>query len=195
MTINADLKLAFPIRWSDDAKPLIWAYHTPLSREVFDANYRVIAATKAALFSKGLGYAAEIAPTIASLALQDAARQDALESGVEGDGARPLLAELKRLTMVLAPGAIGYELIPAEVAVARKVIDDEDWSEAESGVVFFTCGYAMTPRRLRENKATALALILRGSTTSLAPLEWVASLPKSTEGETSEPAPASSLPS
>jgi hypothetical protein len=210
MTINAALNLAFPIRWKDVARPskddpaktetvrapAVWAYHTPIAREVFEANYRVIAAVKAALFSRGAGYAAEIGPRIATLALRDAAKEDALETGVgEDDGTIPLLAEIKRLTMVLAPSAAGYDLLPVDVALARNAIDVEDWSEAESAVVFFTCGYTMAPRVTRDKTRDALALALRGSITSLPPTEYAASLPTSTTPETSEPAAPSSLPS
>ena len=194
MTINAALNLVFPIRWGADGAPLMWAYHTPISREVFEANYRVIAAAKAALFGKGVGYAVEVGPRIAALALADAARQDALETGTDTD-ANPLLAELKRLTTVLAPGPNGFELLPAELALGRKAIDEDDWAEAESAVVFFTCGYAMAMRASRDKTGSALALALKGSMTSLPPMEYAASSLTSTKAETSEPPTASSLPS
>jgi hypothetical protein len=219
MTINQDLKLVFPIRWGERAvtrmpgesdeqwkdregqttlEPLIWAYHTPLSREVFESNYRAIAAANMTLFSKGIGFAAESGPIIATLALRDAARSDALENGIAiaGDPATPVLAEIRRLTMILAPSAQGYDNVPVDVALSRGVIDAEDWKEAESSIVFFTCGSSMARRERREAKNSALASVLRGSMTSSAPTEFVAGLQDSTAEKTLAAAPAeSSVPS
>jgi hypothetical protein len=204
--ISADLKLVFPIRWtsvskngSDDAvlQPLIWAYHTPLGREVFEANYRAIAAANMTLFSKGIGFAAESGPIIGTLALRDAARADAIENGVEiaGDPATPVLLEIIRLTMILAPSAQGYDTVSVDIALSRNVIDAEDWKEAESSIVFFTCGSWMARREKRGMKNSALASVLKGSITSLAPTEFADSLVQSTKTETSAPPEPSSVPS
>lgn len=218
MTVNQDLKLVFPIRWaersvarmdgeSDDAwklregtrelVPAIWAYHTPVSRDVFEANYRAIAAANMTLFSKGIGFAAESGPIIGTLALRDAARADAIENGLEleGDPATPVLAEIKRLTMILAPSAQGYDTVPVDVALSRHVIDAEDWKEAESSIVFFTCGSWMARREKRDVKKSALASVLKGSITSLGPTEFAASLATSTKTETSAAPELSSVPS
>ena len=60
MKIEADLRLAFPVRWSDqldekgNAVPLVWAYHTPISKAVFEANWRIISATAATLLRPGV---------------------------------------------------------------------------------------------------------------------------------------------
>jgi hypothetical protein len=196
MPINAALNLAIPIRWSDkrddkgNAVPLVWAYHTPISREIFEANYRVIAATQVELSGKG-----RIGLRIASLALKDAARLDALEYGLDENAPPALLGELKRLTTVLAPSAAGYDRVPVDAAIANNVIDAEDWLEAESSLVFFTCAYAVAPRSIRDGVGKALASVLKGSTTSLLPTEFAASLPTSTPAETSEAIPPSSVPS
>lgn len=200
--IDAALRLVFPIKWATSSKngsegavePLIWAYHTPISREVFEANYRAISAANMTLFSKGIGFAAESGPIIATLALRDAARADAIENGneIQGDPATPVLAEIKRLTMILAPSAQGYDTVPVDVALGRNVIDAEDWKEAESSIVFFTCGSWMSRREKRAAKQSALALVLKGSITSLDPSAFATSLRESTKPETTA-APVESL--
>ena len=197
MKIDAALNLGFPIRWSEkvDAQgaliPLVWAYHTPIGREVFEANYRAIAATQLEIAGKG-----SIGQRIATLALKEACKNDALEHGLEPPANPALLGEIRRLTIVLAPtDAAGYELLPIDQAIARGVIDAEDWSEAESALVFFTCALSLVRRISREPIARTYALVLRGSITSLPPLEFVASLPTSTPAETSEATPPSSVPS
>jgi hypothetical protein len=216
--ITAEGKLAFPIRWAERSvvrkanesdeewakregqttfEPLIWAYHTPIGREVFESNYSAIAAANMKLFGKGQIFAQVSGPIIATLALRDAAKADAIENGVEidGDPATPVLAEIKRLTMIIAPSAQGYDTVPVDVALSRNLIDAEDWKEAESAIVFFTCGLWMSHRTLRELKRDALASALKGSVTSLDPTAFVASLQTSTKQETSAPPEPSSVPS
>lgn len=191
MTITPSLSLAFPIRVSESGEPLVWAYHTPISQEVFVASYRIIAATKAALFSKGIAYAADAGPRIASLALIDASKADSAEWGTE-NAAPALLAEIRRLTFALVPGKDGFEQLPVDVALARKEIEPEDWAEGESAIVFFTVGYLMALRAKREPIGKALALVLGGSMTSSTLTEFAASLKTSTAPETSaKPTPSS----
>jgi hypothetical protein len=193
MNVTSDLKLTFPIRWNDAGEPTLYAYHIPISRLVFEQNYRLIGGTLAMLQSKSVG--ANVVD-VATLALKDIGRRDAREWGLpeglsieDGGMAVPLLAELKRLTWIIAPTATGYESIPATLAIARNVVSAEDWEEAEAGLVFFTCGYA-TKRRNLPRIAEILSSDLLGSTTSLLPTEWAASLAgTSTAVESSLPAP------
>jgi hypothetical protein len=182
--IDSKLNLVFPIRTQEvEGKnvPILWAHHTPISTEVFQANYRIIAATKAAIFKRGAGYAADVGPRIASLALRDAGLADAAEMGIE-DTVPALLADIRRLTHVLAPGKDGFEMLPIDVAIARKVIDAEEWDECESQVCFFCVSLSMALRSNREAVAKACALVLGGSISSLPPLESVNSLGLSTPG-------------
>ncbi|HQT24971.1 MAG TPA: hypothetical protein PLK99_00030 [Burkholderiales bacterium] len=199
MQLTDDLRLAVPLR-SDDAGVKIWGYHTPISREVFEANYRILAATKAALSSKGIMYQMDAGPQIATLILKDEGRKDAEERGmldIHGEptdgGASALLAEIKRLTMALVPGASGFEWVPIDSALRSGVLDADDWDEARSAILFFTCLYAICPKREKAKRAQAAAALLRGSITSSSPTEFAASLPTSTTAETSMA--ASSVPS
>lgn len=210
MYVTSDLKLALPVRIGETEKPdpentektvresvpLVWAYHTPISMEFFEANYRVIAATKQAIFGKTLGYAYESGPRIARLTLLDAAKADALEWGLEQSTGPAILGELKRLTNILAPNEknAGFDPLPIDIAVGRKVIDAEEWAEAESAIVFFTCAYAMARRQGRELVANACASVLRAQTTSLGPTEFIASLNQSTPSETSSTVQAVAVP-
>ena len=192
MTITSDLKLTFPVKWNDAGEPTIYAYHIPISRLTFEQNYRLIGGTLAMLQSKSVG---TNVVDVATLALKDIGRRDAREWGLpeglsveDGGMAVPLLAELKRLTYIIAPSAAGHESIPAATALARNVISVEDWEETEAALVFFTAGYA-TKRRNLASVAADLASPLGGSITSLLPTEWAASLATLTPTAISEPAP------
>jgi len=194
--INGDLRLVIPLRAAENGDVLAWAYHTPISTQVFDANYRTLAATKAAMFAQGPRYAYEVGAQIAGLRLRDEGRQDALMRGdvdPEGNpndsGAGALLAEIQRLTMVVAPSPAGWEPTPVGMALQRGGLDPEDWREAESGIVFFTCLWFLTPRSRRPQIGGMAASVQRGSLTSLPLTEWIASLPRSIPDAGSPPTP------
>jgi hypothetical protein len=202
MRIDSALNLVFPVRShiveSKDADGKltretvvdVWAYHSPISREVFEANYRIIAAAKRAIQVDG-GYDGD-APLIAGLALRDAAKLDAMKYGVDEDGNTAdvaLMAEIQLRTHVLVPGARGYELLPAEVAISTKRIDEDEWAEAESAICFFTVASSILKRADKERISNVLARALRGSITSSTPTAFRDSLPTSTAAATLETAP------
>lgn len=181
-TINEALNLVLPAR-ADEKGVLIYAYHSPISREVFEANYRFLAATKAALASKGVIYMMDAGPRIASLTFKDEARRDALERGdVDAKGnpnedhMHAFLAEILRLTTILAPSANGYQTIPVDAAIAQNLLDEEEWMETESSIVFFTFNYWLSRKSTRSQLASATASVLKASVTSLSAMEFIASL-------------------
>lgn len=183
MQINEANNLVIPLR--DDG---VQVFHTPISRDVFEANYRILAATKSVLGSKGIYYQMDSGPRIASLTLKDEGQKDAAARGdfdgignPNDGGALALLAEIKRLTMILAPTKNGWDMIPVDAAIAAKVIDAEEWQEVESAIVFFTCHYAMSKRQDRARIAQATASLLKGAITSLPAMEYLGSLRTSTQ--------------
>lgn len=188
MNVSSDLKLTFPVKWNAAGEPTVYAYHVPIDRLTFEQNYRLIGGTLAMLQSRSVG---PNVIDVATLALKDIGRRDAREWGLpdglsveDGGMAVPLLAELKRLTYIIAATPNGFESIPASIAIARNVISAEDWEEAEAALVFFTVGFA-TKRRNLPQVAADLASPLQGSITSLVPTEWAASLSMSTPAATS----------
>jgi hypothetical protein len=196
MQINEALNLAIPIvservtekiEGKDVSKEIVrvWGYSTPISREVFEANYRILAATKSALASKGVHYLMNAGPRIAALTLKDEAHKDAESRGQYDDqgnvvsSADAFLAEIKRLTNVLCPGPSGWDLLPVDTAISSGKVDAEDWAEALSGIVFFTCHQTLAKKADRKRVSQSTASVLNGSTTSSTPMEFVASLPNS----------------
>ncbi|VWD20846.1 hypothetical protein [Burkholderia contaminans] len=200
--INEAMNLVVPVV-TDETGVRVWGYHTPISRQVFEANYRVLAATKASLMSKGAMYMMDSGPRIAGLTLLDEGLREAESRGrfskdgktVLDEATPALMAEIRRLTMVLVPGPGGWDLLPIESAVAAGKIDEEDQAEAESAIVFFTCICALASKSERKDQASRTATLLKGSITSLSPTEFSDSLPKSTPGATSAPKVVSSVPS
>lgn len=193
--INADLKLVVPVKLDNDGEPIIYAYHNPIPREVYEVNFRLLRDTKVSLIGTSPRHAFA-ARGDASLYLSEAGAALAADRGIEGDGgASTLLAEIKRLTTVLVPGAQGYQMLPIDTAIQSGAIDADDWSDAENAIVFFTAWVAGTPRREMTAAAVLAASLTGGSTTSLPPMEWAASLQTLTQPATSGGAAASSVPS
>lgn len=174
--ITDDLKFVLPI------KDNIHAYHTPISEEVFRANFKVLAAANSALCSKGIQYTASVGPRIATLTILDEGRQEAARRQEEGDmGAQALLDEIKRLTVILVPSEKGWNVVPVDQAIGKH-ITKEEWEEAENVIVFFTCLYSLTPPRNRKEAAEAICGVIEATPTRSAPTEWKGSTTTSTKG-------------
>ena len=178
LIISNELNLVLPIRYDDKGEPIIYAYHSPISTEVFTANYRILVAANAAIWQRGSNYAAACAST-ANLALLDAATADAQERGIESQGPA-FLAEIRRLTSVLAPAANGYEQLPVDIAITRNIIDAADYNEVEAQICFFSVGYLLMPRAARKVRCGLIASALNGLITSSPPLESIKPLVAST---------------
>jgi hypothetical protein len=186
MQITDSLNLAIPFGNG------MTAYHTSVSRAIYEANYAALHAALAAMGRKGAHYLKASGPNIANLVLKDEGKRDAAERGEE-DRTPALLGEIKRLTNVLVPGAAGYDLLPVDAAISMGKLDEEDWGELEAQIVFFTCLVQTARKSDRTMVAASVASIVDGSTTSSAPMVYAASLQTSTKVEPIQ-AMASSLP-
>lgn len=200
MKIDDKLNLVVPVRF-DGEDVEIYAYHSPISKEVFEANYKALSSVTAELGSKGTMYQLSSGPRIASLVFMDEVRKNALESGNIDDEGNPIetkgnafLQEIKRLTTLLVPTDNGWDMMPVDAAISKKIIDDEEWEEAESNLVFFTAHYWMAKKSNRASMASATASVLTGFTESLPVSELAKSLQKSTTVETLEKREESSVP-
>jgi len=179
----------------------VYAFHSTISKAVFDANYRVLAATKSAMASKGTHYLMSAGPRIAALTMRDEGLRDAEARGRFDDQGRPqddetraFFAEVKRLTTILCPGPNGWEYLPVDSAINGGKIDEEDWQEVEASIVFFSCHVAMARKADRHRIAQVTASLLNSSITSLPLTEFAASLPTSTADSATTVKP-SSIPS
>lgn len=158
MKIDDSINLVLPV--GDGS----YVYHTPISKEVFEANYKALASAKAELASKGTAYQMLSGPSIAALVLKDEIRTQS------PDGADRIItaffAEIKRLTTALVATDSGYEIKPIDAAIKAGAIDPEDWEEVSSSLVFFTCHYWLTKRATRRPVADATASLMEGFVTS-----------------------------
>jgi hypothetical protein len=180
----------------------IHAFHTPISKAVFDQNFALLASTKATLENKGRQYLMSAGPRVAALTLRDEGLRDAESRGNVDDRGNPkddevkaFFAELRRLTTILCPGAAGWEMLPVDLAISGGKIDAEEWEEVEAAIVFFCCHWSMAKKVDRQRIGQSTASFLKASTTPSPLSVWVASLPSSTVAATSAVKAASSVPS
>lgn len=180
MRIDKHLNLVVPV-YDDDGKTVVaYAHSTPLAAEFVDRHFLLLAQTFAAVFNQGLGRAA--GPAVAMRLL----RQIAVNTkswdnadGSQGD-AQALVAEIRRLTTVLVPADGGWQQVPLEVAVDRKVLSAEDRAEVENAVVFFIASYATLPRNQRREMLEAAVELWGAQLTSSTATDFVSSLKTST---------------
>jgi hypothetical protein len=153
---------------------------------VFDRYFIVISKTFAAIYQEGLGVVA--GPRIAARMLKKVATDLGVWSGPDGV-LNGLMEEIRRLTNVV----VGGETVPLAEAVTRGILNEDEADEVEGAIVFFTVASLM-------HKTTDLPGVLAGMSalwdavsTPLGPMEYVRSLPTSSEtAPTGERATASS---
>lgn len=198
--IDDDLNIVLPLRESEDG-PLSYIYHTPISKEVFKANYRALAAVKSELASKGTEYQMLTGPQIAALAMRDEMMAQAMRAGDVDESGEPnpkianaFFAELARLTTVIVPTNTGWQKKPVDAAVRDGDVDEDEWEEMEAALVFFTSHYWLMKKAKRAEMADATASLLEGFVTSSPISECRDFLPTLMNAETSEPKEASSAP-
>jgi hypothetical protein len=193
MRIDQNLNLVLPVRTDEDGNGTAFAVHTPISREVFEANFRLLSLAKTELFSKGNAHAFGNGPTIAALTVRDEGLRDAEERGEEDGKKRieALFSEIRRLTLIVGPAKEGYVSLPVDAALSSGLLESEEWEDAESALVFFTLVFALSKRARWSQAKEGCASILGGKMASLNATEYAASLRTST-GESPSPGVAAS---
>jgi hypothetical protein len=176
--LNRKLHLVIPVEQGDLT---LHVHSTPVSGEIFDTFFLYIAKTFAKINAEGLGILA--GPKVAAKILKALAEADGVWESEDPnvptvrDG---LMAEIKRLTNVLVPGKNGWEMQPLETAVKAGLLDQEDATEVENIITFFTVNWLMHKRELRARVIESAAGLWGGQLTSSSCTEYRDSLPTST---------------
>jgi hypothetical protein len=175
VTLSRKLNLVLSV---ETAKGKVYIHSTPISRAVFEANFLVISRAFTQIYTNGLGPVA--GPRVAKLLLQ----QEAETLGVWERTQQSLIGEIYRLTNVFAPGVSGWEPMPYDAARKRGLIDDDQASEVENAIVYFTCASAIHMKAELMIALDGLSTLWGAQTTSSPPTEFQRSLPTSTPVET-----------
>ncbi len=165
----------------DTEKGPIYIHSAPISREVFEDNYLVISRAFTQVYTNGLGPVT--GPRVAALLLRDEAKKMDIWERTQ----QSLMAEIYRLTNVIAPGEGGWEQYPFGVAKQRGILDADAAAEAENCIIYFTCASSVHLRAELGVALEGLSTLWGAQTTLLNVTEYMRSLPISTpEGTTGE---------
>lgn len=194
MRIDRRLNLVIPVYHDDDK--IYYVHSTPISREIFEQNYRVLGYAFNGIYARGLGIAG---PRMAALELKKAGKDMTPEG--ERDAAADLLSEIRRLTVVLAPkDGGGWDQFLWGESVTKELFTDDDTAEVENAIAFFTVASWVHKKREMPGVHDVLLGNWSALTSSLAPMEYANSLRTSTAPATTPlsgltPAKPSSIPS
>ena len=177
ITINRKLNLVLPIELDEHRK--IYFHSIPISVEVFDANFWILTQTLSNLYAHGIG--PSMSPRIALRALRDTAKQidDTQDISLN------LVNEIYRLTSVIMPGSngSGWINLPYYEVKTKRLVDEQILSEVENAIVYFIVASALHLRSELEMALGGLVGIWKAETTSLSAMDYMRSLPTSTQTE------------
>lgn len=174
--IDKKLNLVIPI---EDQGGTFYVHATPLSHQVFEKYYKVLARTFTVIVSM---YSEVSGPRVALMTLREVAENIGMKDDVE----QGLIPEIRRSTNMLVPAeGGGFETVMFQTALDRKMLSEEDVSEVENALAFFTVYSAMLKRAQRVELLDGAAKMWGAQVTSLSVTEFGASLKTSTEKESS----------
>lgn len=178
--INRKLYLVVPIQQGERT---LYAHSAPIASETFDAYFLVLAKTFAAIYAEGLGVMA--GPRVAARLLRSVAESiGQWEASDKQPGANTvkdgLMRDIRQRTNIFAPTDHGWDMIPLEEAIKKGVIDQEDASEVDNAIVFFTVAWHMHKRTDREEVLSSAALLWGAQLESLGATDFQTSLGTST---------------
>jgi hypothetical protein len=195
LRIDRKLNLVVPLNREGGS---LYVYSVPISSEVFQQYFMVISKMFSALMRENLGWLG--GPRVSAMMLRDIAtntmRSDHVSNWWSGpDGVEQgLMGEIRRLTNVFMPSGYttitegegddatsvkrptGWEMVQYEDAIKRELLDEEEISEVEGALVFFTVNSAMHKRENRGEILGAAAGLWGWLITSLPILEFRSSL-------------------
>lgn len=181
MNLSKDMNLVIAVE-RDGVK--IHVHSVPVSRETFENYHAVLAKTFSQVTDGGLNVTAGLAT--AALALRDAAKARDMWEGPAGVKAG-LMNEIRRITSVIAPGDNGNTVYTLHDAATRGVLDEDEVSEVENAIVFFTLVLRMFRKAQVPMMVSAICGMGGLSTTSLSSTAFSDSLRTSTATETLPP--------
>jgi len=172
MKIDRKLNLVIPIDREDGSR--LYVHSSPISMAVFESYYLVMAKTFSSIYNEGLGVTA--GPRIAALVLKRVADNMGVWEGETGVR-NGLVNEMRRLTNVITPSENGWQTIPFKEAIDRGLIDEDEVSEVENALTFFTVAYRLHRKVEREAILNGASRLWGGQIESQDSTEFMRSLP------------------
>lgn len=173
--------------------PIVAYVHAvPLSAEIVDKHFMILARAFAMLTNQGLGVT--VGPAVAMRVLRHVAEQNGAWEGPDGVEAT-VVAELRRTANVATRKDKGWEGVPLQIAVQTGAITAEEQSEVENALAFFIVVSGVLSRVQRRAILEAAADLWSAQISSSNFTEWKSSLPTSTATVSSTPTSPAPAPS
>jgi hypothetical protein len=189
--VKIDRRLNLVVSVERDDGPL-YVHSAPIGQETFEKYFLVISKAFSAIYAEGLNVYS--GPRVAMMILKQIAMDSASWDGVEGVE-NGLLAEITRLSNVIAPTDKGWTSVPLHDALEREVLAPDEVSEVMNAICFFIVASAMHRRKELEPVLRGLSRLWGAQLTSSNATEFMSSLPTSTsEDNSGVRAPPSSIP-
>jgi hypothetical protein len=155
----------------------MYIHSMPVGRTVFEQCFRPMARAMTSIISEGIGPVT--GPSVAKLILLDEAKALGEEANVNN----LLMSEIKRLTNVVLAGK--NEVLPYAVACQRGLLDEDQQSEVENVLIYFTLvSWIRLPDAMSSGMGMeGLKQLWRAQTTSSDATAFLASLLTSTPVE------------
>jgi len=178
--IAKNLNFIVPIYGDDNKKVVAHAHSTPLSEDVVDKYFLILAQTFSQIFSLGLG--AGGGPGVAAKLLKSIAiKQETWDDEGDLPGIeKGLMEEIRRLTSVIALTEKGWQPLPLQVAVDRDFLSERDKREVENAIVFFIAVSATLGRAQAQDMMETASVLWNARLSLLNSTEYAAFLQKST---------------
>lgn len=178
LTIDRKLNLVMPIDRGDSK---IYVHAMPISTQVFEKYYLVLAKTFSAFAENGIIVTS--APSVAKLVLKQVSEETFRETGDnwwngdDGVGGRVgLIEEIIRLCNVID----GDTVRPLKDLMTSGLIDEDTASDLISLLIFFTVASRVPPKGDRERLIRGMASIYRLQALYLSAMDFLNSLKTST---------------
>jgi hypothetical protein len=173
LTINRKLNVALPP--IETEKGLVYVYASPIMMPTFRDSYKILGRAYTAI--QTLGFGALTGPGLAAYVLRDEAKLLGEEAQCES-----LMNEIRRLAQVIRMKDSSWDPVPLVEAVRMEVLSEEQIAEVENILVYFTC--ASWIRLPDEAQAiSGLQILWHVQTLSSSLMDYLRSLPTSTQGE------------
>jgi hypothetical protein len=172
--LNRKLNLVLSVE-TDNGQ--IHIHSVPIGREVFEDNFLVISRAFNAVYTNGLGPVT--GPRVAALLL----KQEAKTMGIWERTQQSLMAEVYRLTNVIAPTDSGWDSMPFDVAKKRGIISEDAAAEVENCIIYFICASSIHLKTELAVATEGLNILWNAQTTLSNATEYMRSLPTLTVEE------------
>lgn len=165
MKIDRQLNLVVEI--PREGEPSVFSHSAALPAEIVEQYHSLAGPTMNAMATRGYGL---FAPRYAAAVLREVADEQALMSaGLDGqlqDAAKArakvrvegFFSEIRRRTHIVCMTENGWDKLPLADAKANGTVDDEELSQIENALVFFTFGLRSWVKAQRDGVSGGLSL-------------------------------------